>query len=300
MAQDLELRHLRVFVAVVEHGGVSRAARALGISQSTASESLAALERALGERVLARGRGLRLTTVGEALLPSARDVIAAAESARAQVAAASTRARDVVAIGTNASVADVLLPPVLAALRAELPNVRYEVTTAVCTAVREGVADGRHALGLVVEPERADDDASGERLARARLVLFGRAGHPLAGRGATPGTIVSHPIYLSDAAGSFTGVMRRYLAAAGFATDRLLSMGSVEGVRRAVEAEPRALGLLPLHSIADRIAAGAVAEVTLSPPLPDVWLKALLPDRDAPPRAGITRLVGALRDSHLH
>ncbi|HET7452873.1 MAG TPA: LysR family transcriptional regulator, partial [Thermoanaerobaculia bacterium] len=41
----LELRHLRVFVAVVDQGGYTRAAETLGVSQSTVSEALAALER---------------------------------------------------------------------------------------------------------------------------------------------------------------------------------------------------------------------------------------------------------------
>jgi LysR family transcriptional regulator, benzoate and cis,cis-muconate-responsive activator of ben and cat genes len=51
MKAELELRHLRVFVAVVETGAHARAARTLGISQSTVSETLSALERALGSDV---------------------------------------------------------------------------------------------------------------------------------------------------------------------------------------------------------------------------------------------------------
>ena len=45
---EIELRHLRVFAAVVDAGTYTRAARALGLSQSTVSETLSALERALG------------------------------------------------------------------------------------------------------------------------------------------------------------------------------------------------------------------------------------------------------------
>jgi DNA-binding transcriptional LysR family regulator len=52
----LELRHLRVPLAVVENGGYTGAARALGVAQSTVSEAVAALERALGAPVLECGR----------------------------------------------------------------------------------------------------------------------------------------------------------------------------------------------------------------------------------------------------
>ena len=56
---ELELRHLRVFVAVVDAGTRTRAARALGISQSTVSETLAGLERAVGVELFQRRPGAR-------------------------------------------------------------------------------------------------------------------------------------------------------------------------------------------------------------------------------------------------
>ena len=52
---ELELRQLRVFVAVVELGGHTRAARSLGVSQSTVSETLSSLERALGTALFRKG-----------------------------------------------------------------------------------------------------------------------------------------------------------------------------------------------------------------------------------------------------
>ena len=43
MKPELELRHLRVFLAVAQQGGHTRAGRSLGISQSTVSETLSSL-----------------------------------------------------------------------------------------------------------------------------------------------------------------------------------------------------------------------------------------------------------------
>jgi nicotinamidase-related amidase len=45
---DLELRHLRAFVALADQGSVTAASRALALAQSTVSEALAALERSWG------------------------------------------------------------------------------------------------------------------------------------------------------------------------------------------------------------------------------------------------------------
>src|SRR5262249_3861144 len=74
---EVELRQLRVFVTVVEAGGQTRAARILGLSQSTVSETLVSLERTLGTELFRKGaRGVALTRSGEALLPYARRVLA--------------------------------------------------------------------------------------------------------------------------------------------------------------------------------------------------------------------------------
>lgn len=71
----LEIRQLRAFVALVERKRITAAAQSLGLAQSTVSEALSALERALGTPLVLRrrgGHGLELTDVGHALLPHAR------------------------------------------------------------------------------------------------------------------------------------------------------------------------------------------------------------------------------------
>src|ERR1043165_6022833 len=74
MRTGLELRHLRVFAAVVDTGTHRRAAQALGVSQSTVSETLSALERTVGIELFRKAKGLALTPSGEILLAYARRV----------------------------------------------------------------------------------------------------------------------------------------------------------------------------------------------------------------------------------
>lgn len=74
---DVELRHLRCLVAIVDAGGFTDAAAALGVTQPSVSRALAALEDALGVRVLRRtSREVVLTTAGERVLARARRVLA--------------------------------------------------------------------------------------------------------------------------------------------------------------------------------------------------------------------------------
>jgi len=74
---DLDLRLIRVFLAVVDAGGVSRAQAELKVGQSTLSTQLATLEVRLGYRLCERGRGgFRLTAKGERFERTARQLIA--------------------------------------------------------------------------------------------------------------------------------------------------------------------------------------------------------------------------------
>ena len=298
MRGEPEIRQLRALVAVVEQGGFTRAATSLGLSQSTISEAIAGLERSLGTAVLLKGRRRpTLTPAGEALLPHARQVLAALDAATGAVAAAEATARATVAVGTSESISAFVLPAVLAELRRARPGTRYTVTTAACTAIRADVQAGRLDLGLVLEPaETGADDETTRPLAAGRILLFARPEHPLARRVADAGDVALLPLFLSDAAGSFHGVVQRWLQADGFPADRLYSTGSVEGVKRGVLADPDALGLLPAHAVGDELARGDVVEVRLRRALPAVWLKAVW-RRDAelaPPAAALVERLATV------
>jgi DNA-binding transcriptional LysR family regulator len=78
---DLELRHLRCLVAIVDSGTFTDAAIELGISQAAVSRNLMALERVLGVRLLHRtSRNITPTTAGVRILAQARQILAVADN----------------------------------------------------------------------------------------------------------------------------------------------------------------------------------------------------------------------------
>ena len=78
----MELRHLRYFVAVADHGGISHAAERLNIAQPAVSRQIRDLEAELGVDLLLReGRRVVLTDAGRAYAERARAVLAAAHDA---------------------------------------------------------------------------------------------------------------------------------------------------------------------------------------------------------------------------
>lgn len=82
----MDLRQLSFVVAVVDHGGFTRAATALHVAQPSLSQGVRALETELGVPLFDRvGRSVRLTAAGRALLPAARQALHDVDIARAAV-----------------------------------------------------------------------------------------------------------------------------------------------------------------------------------------------------------------------
>ena len=286
MKTDLELRHLRAFVTVVEVGGRTRAARALGISQSTMSETLSGLERTLGTALFRKAaRGTTLTPSGDALLPFARRILELTSELVTELATVSTEVRATLVVAAVESLSAYVLPSRLAALRDRWPHIRLEVLTASCAGIREGVTAGKGDVGLVLEADTGVTDDS--VLAKARLLVLGAPSHAFADRIASPDQLRRCEFYMSDAAGNYYQVLRQYFEAAEVPLPRTQALGSVEGVKRGILAHGTALGLLPAHAVEPELRDGVLCEVRVNPLLPGLVLRAVLPvGRDQPPPVG--------------
>src|SRR3546814_19894549 len=99
----MNLHLLRMFMAVVEHQGFSRAAEALPVSQPAVSKAVRELEHPLGlslvERGGARGRGAVLTDHGQSLPPPAPATLALDRTATAALPAQGGPHRGVFSVG---------------------------------------------------------------------------------------------------------------------------------------------------------------------------------------------------------
>ncbi len=275
MKTDLELRQLRVFVSVVESGAHARAAQALGISPSTISETLSAMERTLGTPIFRKAaKGSVLTPAGEALLPYAKQMLALASECVTELAKVSTDVSATLVVAAVESLSAYVLPSPLAALRTRWPKARFEVVSGTCSEIRASVAAGKCDLGLMIEAEASQDE--GSILARTHLVIFGSPAHPFAGRNASPDQLRRCDFYMSDAAGDYHQVLRQCFEAAETPLPRMQALGTVEGVKRGILAGADALGLLPAHAVEQELRDGVLAEVNVSPPLRRLVMRAAL------------------------
>jgi len=303
MSKDLEIRHCRVLVAVRDAGGVAAAARRLGLAQSTVSETLLSLERVLGAPVMLRraGREAVLAPAAEALLPHARALIAASESA---LAAVSRQSEGVIRLGTVESISSFLLPRPLSAFRQRWPRIDLRVTVGLCEDLRRRVGRFELDAAITIEgaaraPDRAQGPGAGReaawtrKLSPAQLRLVVSPRHALAGAEVARQDLEPRSFLLADPDGAFNGLLQGWLGdpAQG---PRLESAGSIDGVKRGVQ-DSDAIGVLPNYAVAEELAAGSLAEVRVREPLPAIAL--LLTTLEAPGRSSplqsLTDQIGA-------
>ncbi|MDO8388877.1 MAG: LysR family transcriptional regulator [Actinomycetota bacterium] len=152
----MDWRQVEYFVAIVDHGGFTKAADALHVAQPSLSQSVRRLEADLGASLFVRhGRGVRLTAAGHSLLGPARRLLRDANTARESVSVhtgAVTGVLDLVALPTL--VADPLVGHI-GAFRSLHPRVMVRVAEpGTARVLTEMIRDGRCEVGLTesIEP----------------------------------------------------------------------------------------------------------------------------------------------------
>ncbi|MGA8353527.1 MAG: LysR substrate-binding domain-containing protein, partial [Solirubrobacteraceae bacterium] len=150
----MDEKRLAHFLAIVDEGGLTRAARAQHIAQPSLSQSLGALERELGARLFDRaGRGLRLTAAGHALIGPARQALRSMQEVRSAVGEVSALLAGTLEIAALPTLAVDPLADLIGRFRVEHPGVAVSMREAESAAGMSAlVRDGGCELGLTHLP----------------------------------------------------------------------------------------------------------------------------------------------------
>jgi DNA-binding transcriptional LysR family regulator len=127
----LNSHQLRVFLAVVDNGSYSAAARTLGYTQPAISQQMRGLERKVGTVLFTRvGRRMRLTEAGEVLARNATHILANLQAAEDQVAAIADLRAGRVRLAAFPSASATLVPQTVARVTRRSPGLRVSLVDA--------------------------------------------------------------------------------------------------------------------------------------------------------------------------
>lgn len=182
----MELRQLRHFIAVAQHGHFGRAAEQLNITQQALSQSIAQMEKDVGTKLFERGQfGAELTEIGRSFVGRAQLVLGELELATKEIHALAGGAKGHIRLGVSAVVASNLLPRVVTRFARHRPSVGLSVIVDHSKELYDRLQRGDLEF-LVSTPVAAmrdfpelEHDPIGETLRFDANFLVMRSGHPL-------------------------------------------------------------------------------------------------------------------------
>ena len=256
---SINLHHLRLFTAVVDHGGFTRAATHLNLSQPAISKSLAELERQLNVRLIDRsGRSARLTDAGEALHARARELFGVERLAERELREIRGLKRGRLRIAASTTIASYMLPSVLGRFHRRRPSVRLSATSANTRTVTKLLLESSVDVALVEGPvahERIEvlpwkDD---------ELVVIAPHDHALlSGPSVVPADLEPWEFLVRERGSGTREVSERALAAQGVRLRKTIRVGGTESIKQGVAAG-LGLAIVSRAAAADQLSLGRIA-----------------------------------------
>jgi len=258
------LRQLSSFVAAVETGSLSGAARSLHITQPAASQQVKELERSLSARLLQRGGSrVRPTAAGEVVLAQARRVQAAMDDLLGAAAAFQSGEVGRLRLGTGATACIHLLPPVLARMKQRMPGLEIVIATGNTSEVLQRLLAGEIDLALVTLAGRLDRALEAKPLLQEPLVAYAPAAMLPDGEALSPAQAGALPLILYEGGGTTRGLVDAWFRRGGLAPRPIMELGSVEAIKVLAES---GLGATVLPGGALPVVAPGMAVRPLRPP----------------------------------
>lgn len=268
---NVTFRQLRLFQALADTGSVSAAARAMHVTQPTASMQLREVTEAVGLPLYeVIGRQVHLTEAGQRLAEAARGIHDRWEGFEQTVASLKglTRGRLRVAV---VSTAQYFIPGLLGDFCARHPQVDLALQVLNRDGVVQRLRDNADDLYVMSQPP-ADMELQDQVFLSNPLVLIAPAGHPLAKRKRLPLGALAGERFLQREAGSGTRLATdRFLAAQGFEPRLRLALGSNEAIKEAVAAR-LGVAVISLHALRADSARRDLCVLPVSGlPIPSQW-----------------------------
>jgi DNA-binding transcriptional LysR family regulator len=253
------LPQILAFLEVARRGNLSRAAKALYVTQPTLTARLQALEANLGEQLFVRTRrGMRLTEAGEAFLPYAEHAVKAIDDGRERLAELRRGTVGKLVLGSPPTVSTYTLPALLARFTEEHPGVRLTVMTGTSEEILDMVLHDRIQLGLMRALGHPEVEAV--PVYSDTLVLVVSPLHRLAGHKVRLADLGNEPLVLFGRSSSYRDFTEAVFRQAGVMPDSVLELDNIEAAKKMVE-HGIGISLVPDSAVMTDLANGVLSVV---------------------------------------
>lgn len=252
----LDMRRLRIFIAVAEGGSFTAAASVLFLSQPAVSQQMAILEREAGVRLLERlPRGVRLTAVGEVLAARAARLLSEISAVENELRELGPGSQEVHLAAFPTAGAD-LVPLAIRSYRERHPDVQVVLTPAHANDVLAQLLSSRIQIGLVWDydfaPQASDPAVDRIELLADPLRIVLPTEHPLAGeREVALSDLAEEPWIVRGHRPPYAQAFEQICSIAGFELRVAFRTDNYQAVQGLVAAGI-GVGLVPRLSLAPR------------------------------------------------
>lgn len=269
MQNAMNFEQLRVFVAVAERLHVTQAAKALNMTQSSASAAIAALEHRYRVKLFHRvGRRIELTEAGRLFLVPAQELLAHVAEAESIFNELAGLERGTINLHTSHTIANYWLPNVVSGFHSSFPTIKINIAIANTQRVISAVLHGEADLGFIEGP--MDEPAIARlRIGQDNLWLIVGNDHPWRNREiATLPEVMDLDWVMRDQGSGSRATFFDILAKSGLDPNALkivLELPSNGAVRAAVEGGAGA-GILPDSNVKRSVETGSLVHVAIEMP----------------------------------
>jgi LysR family hca operon transcriptional activator len=249
MGVEMELRHLRYFVAVAEAGGLTVAAeQKLHTSQPSLSRQIRDLEDEVGAQLLTRtARGIKLTPAGRAFLDHARSVLSQVDAAAEAARRVAHPAKPCFSIGFLTGHELTWMPETLRILHDELPNIDVMISSRYSPLLASDLLQGKVDAAFL-RRERGLPELAYRLLVQEPLLVILPSDHRLAAlKAISPRDLVGETfVNVSGTAPALRMVIDNYLKRSGA---NLTPAHEADNVTMGISliVSTRGVGLLPAY-----------------------------------------------------
>jgi LysR family nitrogen assimilation transcriptional regulator len=261
----MELRQLRYFVAIVEHGSLSRAARVLHVAQPALTQQLRQLETELGAQLLHRSaQGVLATDAGKTFYEHAQAILKQVNDARAAIQQSAERPAGQVALGIPQSVSGALALPLLSAVRNAYPEISLQISEEISGNLIEQLRSGRINLAVLFDDGQLSPFVA-KPLVEENLMYIARAGSPFAARGKsiTLSKALEAPLILPSPMHGVRPRIEQVASGAGLSIQSVADINSIAILKSALLTDMGAT-ILPLAPVLPEIERGLLTACPIS------------------------------------